>query len=176
MFVLTDDETTALENATKFQAVFQEKNQAVRRLGYGTTEEDRAKATAEYNEAKAASDEAQTTEAALIAILKNEANKLIAEKLPGGSYGAILALAEQTMGLLDTESGLRTTGLIRDGILRLLRAGADKEIHVARAQIVKTRYDALIEVGLPADLVREIIIAEASVPWQFPSASATSRK
>jgi hypothetical protein len=120
--------------------------------------------------------EAQLTETYLIATLKAEANKAIAEKLPGGSYGVLLALAEQTLGLVATEGGLRTVNLVKSAALMLLGAAADPDIHLARARITKTRYDALLTVGLPQDLVHEILVAEASRPWSFPQASANAAK
>lgn len=176
MFTLTDDEKAALDNATKLSTEVQEKSRALRGLGYGATPESREQAQAEFDAAKKAADEFSVKETFLVAMLKTEANKMVAEKLPGGSFPALLTIAEQMLAALDTENGQRTTGLAKNVVLRVLGAGADMDIHMARARITKARYDSLLEVGLPEDLVREILIAEASKPMAFPQMAASSRK
>lgn len=176
MFDLTEAEKDSLERAKALEAAHQEKTQAFRRLGYQATDEDRATAQREVAEVKEALETLATDETFMLATLKLEANKAIGEKLPGGSYPALLAFAEQTLGLLDTENGKRTTDLLRSVVLRLMAAGADREIQLARARFTKVRYDSLVEVGLPEELVRQIIVAEASRPWPMPNASASGSR
>jgi len=175
MFSLTDDEKSALENESRLRTALTEAAQALHSMSYhdGT---ERVTAKEAHAAAQKAVAEAQLAETFLVATLKAEANKAIAEKLPGGSYGALLTLAEQTLSLVATEGGIRTVNLVKSAALMLLQVAADPDIHQARARITKARYDALLNVGLPVDLVHEILVAEASRPWSFPRASASAKR
>jgi regulator of replication initiation timing len=153
----------------------------LQRLPYNSTEEERAEAQARREELQDRLQAAQEAEVGaqeapefLLYMLKSEANKAIADKLPGGSPVAILTLAEETIASLDSENGQRMTGLVHDIIFRVFTAMADPKINKARAWATATRYKALITAGIPEELAGQILVAEAGRPW--PSLSNGSSK
>lgn len=174
MFQKTEAEANALAEAQRLEAALGEARQNVRRLGYGAGAGPLERETAEaaVRKIEAEMEELATSEAFLLMRLKAELNKAVAEKLPGGSLSAILALAEETLGLLDTENGQRTGDLVKSMLVRLFEACASPEVARARAKITKARYDALVETGLPEAFVQNLMVAEAGRPYPgFPSSS-----
>lgn len=174
MFTLTEAETAALARNAEIEEAIRQKTIEARSLGYNPAPDARERIQTELAVLKAEEAALATDETTLTAALKVEANKAVAEKIPGGSYFAILGMAEQTLALLDTDGGERTTNLVKQVLIRLANAGADVEWNDARARITAQRYQSLITAGLPVDLVGQIIVAEASKPW--PTFGASSSK
>lgn len=109
-----------------------------------------------------------------VAALKEGLNEEIAKRVPAGTFPAFLTVAEQVLALLDTPEGQQTTGLVRQVLVRLANAAADKEWNDARARITFQRYESLRNAGLPDELVCQILVAEAGRPW--PAFGASSSK
>lgn len=179
LFPVTDTERAAVEAAEAAQKLVQEKGQALRRFGYNRREDDPEflQAQADFLASQADANRLAESEEVLTAAFKMELNKSVADKLPGGSPAALLGIAEQTLLVLDGEHGQRLGGILKSLAVRFFEMGAVPEVAVARAKGTKARYDALLEVGLPEPLVRDIIVAEASRPLPgFPvRASSSSR-
>lgn len=112
----------------------------------------------------------------LLAEMKSSLNRQIAAAIPGSNFGLLLSLAEEALESLHSPTGQRMQNLFKGLLIEICNMAADRDIQNARAQITKSRYDALISTGLPKDLVFEIIRAEASAPWpSFPTGSVKMR-
>ena len=174
MYTLTDAETSAIAHAKQLTDAAQQANAASRGLGYNAAPEDRTAAQEAIRVAQEAVRAFENDETLLLAQLKLEVNKGVAEKLPGGSFPALLSLAEQSIALLDTDGGERVTGLVKQVLIRLANAAADEELNDARARITAQRFRSLTKAGVPDSLACQILVAEAGRPW--PSFGGSSSK
>lgn len=117
----------------------------------------------------------ESSEVVLTVSLKEALNEKLAEVLPGGSLEAILNIVEGLMESLQGGTGQRVGGILKNLGITSLKALADPDLQMARAQLTVIRYTSLVEAGLPEDLAAKVIVAEASRPLNFPSGTA-SRK
>lgn len=99
--------------------------------------------------------------------IKKELNQTLNNQMGGITPDIAISLLENITEQLATDQAIRASTIVKTFTIKALECLADKDVHDAFAKVTATRYNSLIAAGLPADVVANIIVAEASrpLPW-----------
>lgn len=162
LFPITKPERRMLEKAQELDKLIGSLSQTMR-SSWGNTEV--LKATEKELEAtKAKLNALVSSEEYQAAGFKEDINKELQRRIPGGNPMVALRVAEELVALLDAPIGKRLGALLGGLGTRAMLFLADEKVNDLRAGITGARYRALIKQGLPEPLVAQLLVAEASRP------------
>lgn len=161
MFVIKQDEKEAVIHADKLKEDIEVLDRSIQSKRYGQETRKEVEQLLEQRKALEAQFQALIeTEVYQRYSLKTGINQALSQKLIV-PIPVWLELAEEVVDELNGSDGERAIAILKKAVLRVYSILSDADLQAAGAEMTAARYKALVNAGLPAELVGQIVVAEA---------------